>query len=100
MVLAIMVIPWEAVRTFKSAGFSVRDWFGDIASIRERSPEKPLVGVVVGHPEYVDEIASLGGRSIPIFTSPEAAAQALAALWSYSRARKKLEGRRSDIGQR
>ena len=100
MVLAIMVIPWEAVRNFKTAGFSVRDWFGDVASIRERSPHKPLVGVVVGHPEYVDEIASLGGRSLPIFTSPEAAAQALAALWTYSRARKKSGNRRSDTGQR
>jgi acyl-CoA synthetase (NDP forming) len=85
MVLAIMVIPYQAVRNFKTAGFSAGDWFGDIASIRERTPEKPLVGVVVGHPEYVNEMASLCGRSVPIFASPEAAAQALAALWSYSR---------------
>jgi acyl-CoA synthetase (NDP forming) len=99
MVLAIMVIPYEAVRNFKSAGFRVRDWFGDIASIRERYPDKPLVGAVVGHPEYVDDIASLCGRSVPIFTSPEAAAQALAALWSYSKARKKSGNKRSDISR-
>jgi acyl-CoA synthetase (NDP forming) len=97
MVLAIMVIPYEAVRNFKTVGFRVGDWFGDIASIRERYPDKPLVGAVVGHPEYVDDIASLCGRSVPIFTSPEAAAQALAALWSYSKARKKSGKKRSDI---
>src|SRR5512136_2426928 len=76
MVLAIMVIPYQAVRNFKTAGFSVGDWFGDIASFREQYPDKALVGVVVGHPEYVDEMASLCGRSVPLFASPEAAAQA------------------------
>jgi hypothetical protein len=45
----------------------------------------------------MDDIASLCGRSIPIFTSPEPAAQALAALWSYSKARKKSGDKRSDI---
>ena len=97
MVLAIMVIPYVAVRHFKSAGMTPRDWFGDIASIRERYPDKPLLGVVVGHPTYVDDMTSLCGRSIPVFTSPEPAAQALAAFWNYSKARKKSGDRRSDI---
>jgi len=89
MVLAIMVIPYVAVRYFKNAGMTARDWFGDIASIREQYPDKPLLSVVVGHPAYVDDMTSLYGRSVPVFTSPEPAAQALATLWSYSKARKK-----------
>jgi acetyltransferase len=97
MVLAIMVIPWEAVRNFKTVGFRVGDWFGDIASIRERYPDKPLLSVVVGHPAYVDDITSLCGRSVPVFTSPELAAKALATLWSYSKTREKSGDRRSDI---
>jgi acyl-CoA synthetase (NDP forming) len=97
MVLAIMVIPWEAVTNFKAVGFRVEDWFGDIASLRERHPDKPLVGVVIGHAEYVDDMASLCGRSVPIFNSPEAATQALAALWSYSKTRKKPRDKRSDV---
>jgi acetyltransferase len=98
MVLAIMVIPYVAVvRHFKSAGISARDWFGDIASIREQYPDKPLLSVVVGHPEYVSDITSLCGRAIPVFTSPEPAAQALAKLWSYSKVRRKSEDRRSNI---
>ena len=97
MVLAIMVIPYVAVKHFKSAGRTARDWFGDIASIRERYPDKPLLSVVVGHPAYVEEITSLCGRSVPVFTSPELAAETLAPLWSYSKTRKKSEGRRSDI---
>jgi acetyltransferase len=98
MVLAIMVIPWEAVRNFKTVGFRVGDWFGDIASLRQQYPDKPLVGVVIGHPEYVDDMASLCGRSVPIFTSPEAATRALAALWSYSKAREKSGIKKSDRG--
>jgi acyl-CoA synthetase (NDP forming) len=97
MVLAIMVIPYVAVKHFKSAGMTARDWFGDIASIRERYPDKPLLSVVLGHPAYVDDITSLCGRSVPVFASPEAAAQALATLWSYSKTRKKSGDRRSDI---
>jgi acetyltransferase len=85
MVLAIMVIPYVAVRHFKGAGMTAKDWFGDIASIRERYRDKPLLGVVVGHPAYVNDVTSFCGRSVPVFTSPEAAAQALAALWSYSK---------------
>jgi acetyltransferase len=91
MVLAIMVIPYVAVRHFKSVGITVSDWFGDLASIRERYPDKPLLSVVVGHPEYVQDMTSLCGRSIPVFTSPESATQALAKLWSYSKARKKSD---------
>jgi acetyltransferase len=97
MVLAIMVIPYVAVRHLKSTGITARDWFGDIVPIRERYPDKPLLSVVVGHPAYVDDITSLCGRSIPVFTSPEPAAQALATFWSYSKARKKSGSKRFDI---
>jgi len=88
MVLAIMVIPYVAVRHFKTAGITARDWFGDIASIREQYPDKPLLGVVVGHHGLVNDINSLCGPSVPVFTSPEPAAQALVTLWNYSKARK------------
>jgi acyl-CoA synthetase (NDP forming) len=85
MVLAIMVIPYAAVRAFKGAGYTVRDFFGHIASIREQHPEKPVVGVILGHPGFVEDMTSLCGPSLPIFGSPEPAAKALATLWSYSR---------------
>ena len=85
MVLAIMVLPYVAIRNLKSAGVTVRDVFGDIASVREQHPGKPLVGVVIGYPEFAEDIASLCGPSIPIFPSPEPAAKALATLWRYSK---------------
>jgi len=85
MVLAIMVIPYAAIRNLRSAGVTVRDLFGDIAAVREQHPEKPLVGVVIGHPGFVEDMASLCGPSVPIFNSPEPAAKALAAIWRYTR---------------
>ncbi len=85
MVLAIPVIPYAPVRALRAARYNVRHFFGDIASIREQHPEKPVVGVVLGHPEFVKDMASLCGPSIPIFNSPEPAAQALATLWHYSK---------------
>ncbi len=70
---------------FKLAELTVKDWFGDISAVRTRHPDKPLVGVVVGHPELVTEVVSFCGPSVPVFTSPESAARAMAALWHYSR---------------
>jgi acetyltransferase len=87
LVLSIMVIPHVAIRHFKSAGITSKEWFGDVGSVRQRYPDKPLIGVVVGHPEFVENIQSLCGPAIPVFTSPEPAAQALVELWRYSKAR-------------
>jgi acetyltransferase len=90
MALAIMVIPYAVVRTFKSLGVQMKDFYGDIASTRRQFPDKPLVIAVVGHHEYQADIAAMSGQSIPVFDSPERAAQALVALWRYSGTRKKL----------
>jgi acyl-CoA synthetase (NDP forming) len=85
MVISIMVIPYAAVRKLKLVGFTMREWFGDIEAVRSRHRDKPLLGVVVGHPECVNEVASLCGPTVPVFTSPEAAARAIAALWHHSK---------------
>jgi acyl-CoA synthetase (NDP forming) len=85
MVIAVMVIPYAVVRQFRFVGFTVKEWFGDISAVRSQCPDKPLLGVVVGHPEFVNEMNFLCGPSVPVFTSPESAARAMAALWHYSR---------------
>jgi acyl-CoA synthetase (NDP forming) len=83
MVIAVMVIPYSAIRKFGSIGLTVETWFGDIAAIRSRYPDKPCLGVVVGHPGLVTDLSEACGPSIPLFTSPEPAARALAALWRH-----------------
>ena len=90
MVLAIMVLPYAAIRNLKGVGVTLRDLFGDIASIRKQHPEKPLVGVIVGHPGFVEDMSSLCGPSIPVYNSPESAAKTLATMWHYTKTRQRL----------
>lgn len=87
MVLAVMAIPYVAVKSLRTVGIGVKEWFGDIEAVRRQTPEKPLAVAVVGHPELVEEITALAGPSIPVFTTPEPAARALAALWDYGKRR-------------
>jgi len=89
MVLAIIAVPYSAIILFKQLGLKIEDVFGDLASMRAQLPQdKPLAITVVGHGDLVDEISRIAGKSIPVFTSPESAAKALAGLWKYSRMRK------------
>jgi acetyltransferase len=85
MVLSIMVVPYAVVKTVEAMGFTLKDWFGDLESLRDRFPDKPLLGVVVGHPAFVDDVACLCGPHAPVFNTPEPAAHALAALWGYAK---------------
>lgn len=91
MVLSIMVVPYAVVKTVEAMGFTLKDWFGDLESLRGRFPDKPLLGVVVGHPAFVDDVASLCGPNAPVFNTPEPAAYALAALWRYAKWRGELK---------
>jgi len=85
MVLAVAIIPFAVVRQFKPFGLTPKTWFGDLASIRALAPHKPFALCAVGHSEFIADMASLSGPSIPLFTSPEPAARALAALWKHQR---------------
>jgi acyl-CoA synthetase (NDP forming) len=89
MALAIIVLPYAVASKFKTMGIAEEDWFGDIELIRSQYPHKPLLNIVVGHHQFVADIARLSGRSTPVFSSPEQAARALSALWHYSKARNK-----------
>ena len=88
MILSIMVVPYAVVKNIRPMGFTITDWFGDVAKLRSRFPDKPLLAVVVGHPEFVGDVASLCGPYTPVFNAPEPAAFALAALWRYANERR------------
>jgi acetyltransferase len=89
MVLAIIAVPYAAITMIKQLGMKIEDIFGNLESLRAQLPQdKPLVITVVGHDDFVNEISTIAGKSIPVFTSPESAAKALAGLWRYSKMRK------------
>ena len=84
MVLAIFTIPHAILLNLKALGVDIAQRFGEIKNLRKLAPGKPLVVCVVGHDDFVDLAAELAGPAhIPILTSPEMAAEALAALWRY-----------------
>ncbi|MBW1728040.1 MAG: hypothetical protein JRJ62_10760, partial [Deltaproteobacteria bacterium] len=51
--------------------------------------KKPFIICVVSHKNLVELIKKEAEPEIPIFTSPESATHALAALWRYQRFREK-----------
>jgi len=83
MVLAIFTIPHVILLNLKALGVDIAQRFGEIKNLRKLAPGKPLVVCVVGHDDFVALAAELAGPDIPVLTSPEMAAEALAALWRY-----------------
>jgi acyl-CoA synthetase (NDP forming) len=90
MLLLIIAVPYSFIKAVKQTGIKLADVFGNPEAIRAQLPEsKPFVITVVGNADFASEISSVAGDSIPVFTSPEAAARALAGLWKYSMTRLK-----------
>lgn len=90
MVLAIPIIPYAPFKKFKALGLTTDAMFGNIASIKEHS-DKPLVVSLVGNPEFINYVTEISGPNVPVLTSPEGAAKALAALWRYRKWRKRQQ---------
>jgi acetyltransferase len=85
MVLAIAIIPFAVVRQLKPLGLTPKAWFGDVPNLRALAPSKPFVLCAVGNSEFIADMSTLSGPAIPLFTSPEPAAKALAAIWRYQK---------------
>jgi len=85
MVLAITVIPYAVLREWEPLGMDAKAWFGDIASLREEFPYKPLAVCAVGNSAFVSGMREAAGPGVPVLTSPETAARAMAMLYGLRR---------------
>jgi acetyltransferase len=86
MALLIIAVPYSYIKVIKQMGIKLADAFGELNEVRAKlAAPKPFVITVVGHADFVDEISGIAGDEIPVFTSPEAAAAALAGLWKYTK---------------
>lgn len=91
MVLSIAVMPFAVFREFKQRGISVKDWLGAAPELRGMAPHKPLVLCSIGDEGFVSELDEAIGPDVPVLTSPERSACALAALYGYGVARTRRE---------
>jgi acetyltransferase len=78
--ILIPVIPYAAIETWMRLGVKVRDMLGDWPVYRETIPEKPVIAVLLGYKEYIEQIRDLCATAVATVSSPEAAVRALSAL--------------------
>ncbi|MFO7964651.1 MAG: CoA-binding protein [Desulfobacterales bacterium] len=83
MVLAIIAIPYAAYRHMASSVTLESFFFGSSTSLKHRRFDKPLAVAVISHKHLVDLFKDTLEPSIPVFTTPERAVYALAALRRY-----------------
>jgi acyl-CoA synthetase (NDP forming) len=92
-VLAFPVIPWVVVSSLlRENPAAVESMFVDRNVLGKAASEKPVIVSVPGHPEWREVCSrSLFGQ-VPIVSTPQAAASALATLYRYERWRRKGKG--------
>jgi len=82
----IPVIPYAAIEPWLAVGFQMKDFFGEIKTLRGRAKGKPVIAVLLGYEKLERELEELCGDAIATVSSPEMAARVLRALESRPRA--------------
>jgi acyl-CoA synthetase (NDP forming) len=83
MILSIVVMPLAVFREFMARGASVKDFIGNASGLRDRVPHKPMIVCSIGDKGFVSDLDEATSAEVPVLTSPETAARALAALYRY-----------------
>jgi acyl-CoA synthetase (NDP forming) len=83
MVLSIAVMPFAVFREFMRQGISMKQWLGAAPELRDLAPHKPLILCSLGDQGFIADLDEAIGPDVPVLTSPESAARALAALYRY-----------------
>ena len=92
MVLSIAVMPFAVFREFMQRGISVKDWLGTAPELRDLAPHKPVILCSLGDQGFISDLDEAIGPDVPVLTSPESAARALAALYRYRAMREERVG--------
>jgi hypothetical protein len=58
----------------------MKDFFGDIKTLRARVKDKPVIAVLLGYEQLEKELEELCGEGIAVVPSPEMAAMVLRSL--------------------
>ncbi len=85
--ILIPVIPYAAIENLIPLGFSARVGLGDWPVCREKVSNKPVIAVLLGSVQWLEQIKGLCGNTIATVPTPEAAAKALSALFRLAASR-------------
>ena len=92
-VLAFPVIPWAVVSSMLQENpAAVASMFVDRTVLEKAASEKPVILSVPGHPEWREVCRRSLFPQLPIVSTPQGAASALATLYRYERWKKKDKG--------
>jgi len=80
--IMIPVIPYAAIENFRSFGLNGKSYFGDWQALKQKAPGKPVITILLGQKEWLEELKELCGETVSYVTSPDAVAKALRALSS------------------
>jgi acetate---CoA ligase (ADP-forming) len=78
--ILIPVIPFAAIDNFRKFGFGVKEFFGDLQKMRAKAQGKPVVVILIGYREWLEEVKQLCDDNIAFVESVDNAAKALSSL--------------------
>jgi len=74
------VIPYAVIEIWQRVGVPIQKILGNWPELRAAAKGKPVIQVLLGGKDWLDQLRELGGDGISAVNSPEAAAKSLAAL--------------------
>lgn len=84
MLITFSTVPYAVIEGFAPLGISAEAWLGKLSDARKRAPNKPVVAVVLGHPDWRKQMAEICGDNVALVEFPENGVRALAALTRYA----------------
>ena len=78
--ILIPVIPFAAIENFRKFGFGAKEFFGDLKVLREKAKSRPVIAIMIGYREWLEEMKGLCGETVAFMESVDNAARALSAL--------------------
>jgi len=85
--LVLIAIPWGAVAPFVESGAGMEEMiFNDLAKVRAKAKEMPILVAHIGHPRFVKMTEEAVGDFLPVYPNAERAAAALAAMTTFRKA--------------
>jgi len=79
--ILIPVVPFGAIEIWRRLGLQAEMYFGNWKEMLGKIPDKPVLAILLGYPDFIEELKELAGERITTYSSPELAVKSLWALY-------------------